>query len=73
MTGPMLIKFSLETEYIELAKLLKAAGVCASGGMAKVAVTEGLVMVDGLVELRKGRKIRRGQRVEFEGSAIEVE
>jgi len=29
--------------------------------------------VDGLVELRKGRKIGRGQKVEFKGSMIEVE
>ncbi len=71
----MLIKFSLEmleVGYIELVKLLKATGVCPSGGMAKFAIGEGRVRVDGIVELRKGRKIRRGQKVEFEGSTIEV-
>ena len=69
----MVVKFPLQTEYIELVKLLKASGACSSGGMAKVAVIEGMVRVDGVVELRKGRKIRRGQKVEFEGSTIEVE
>ena len=69
----MVIKFLLEIEYIELAKLLKATGVCSSGGMAKIAISEGKVRVDGLVELRRGRKIRRGQKVEFEGSTIEAE
>ncbi|MFZ0943531.1 MAG: RNA-binding S4 domain-containing protein [Syntrophobacteraceae bacterium] len=72
----MVIKFSLEmleTGYIELGKLLKATGVCPSGGMAKMAISEGKVHVDGLIELRKGRKIRRGQKVEFKGSRIEVE
>ncbi len=71
----MVIKFSLEmleTETIELVKLLKAVGVCSSGGMAKMAIREGKVHVDGLVEIRKGRKIRRGQKVEFKGSVIEV-
>jgi ribosome-associated protein len=71
----MIIKFSLEmleSEYIELVKLLKATGECPSGGTAKNAISEGKVRVDGLVELRKGRKIRRGQRVEFKGSTIEV-
>ncbi len=70
------IKFSLEmleVEYIELVKLLKATGECSSGGMAKAAISEGKVRVDGLVELRKGRKIRRGQKVEFKGTTIEVE
>ena len=72
----MVIKFSLEmleTGYIELVKLIKATGLCSSGGMAKVAVSEGQVLVDGAVELRRGRKIRHGQRVEFEGNTIEVE
>ena len=63
----------LEAGYIELVKLLKATGECPSGGMAKVAISEGKVRVDGLVERRKGRKIRRGQKVEFKGSTIEVE
>ncbi len=69
----MLVTFSLESEYIELAALLKAVGMCPSGGMAKAAINEGRVKVDGVVELRRGRKIRRGQRVEFEGNVIVVE
>ena len=69
----MVIKFLIENEYIELAKLLKATGVCSSGGMAKIAVSEGKVRVDGLVELRRGRKIRQGQKVEFEENTIEAQ
>jgi ribosome-associated protein len=69
----MVIKFSIENEYIELAKLLKATGLCSSGGMAKIAIGEGKVRVDGLIELRRGRKIRRGQKVEFEGNTIEAQ
>ncbi len=71
----MLIKFSLElleVGHIELAKLLKATGTCSSGGTAKFAISEGKVLVDGVVELRKGRKITRGQKVKFQGSIIEV-
>ncbi len=41
--------------------------LCNTGGMAKGAITEGQVKVDGKVELRKGAKIRPGQIVEFEG------
>lgn len=69
----MIERFSLDGEYIELAKLLKFANLCSSGGMAKTAVSEGLVKVDGVVEFRRGRKIRRGQKVELEGNTIEVE
>ena len=53
-------RFKLESEYIELSKLLKVTGLCDSGGMAKVAIVEGQVKGDGSVELRKGRKIRKG-------------
>jgi ribosome-associated protein len=69
----MISKFKIEGDYIELIKLLKVTGLCGSGGMAKIVVGEGQVKVDGMVELRKRCKIRRGQRVEFEGNVIEVE
>lgn len=52
-------------EFITLQSLLKAAGLTQSGGEAKVAITTGLVMVDGEVELRRGKKIRAGQKVKF--------
>ncbi|GKT07160.1 RNA-binding S4 domain-containing protein [Desulforhabdus sp. TSK] len=66
-------RFKLESEYIELSKLLKVTGLCDSGGMAKVAIVEGQVKVDGSVETRKGRKIRKGQVVELAGNRIEVQ
>lgn len=66
-------RFRIEDEYIELIKLLKATGWCGTGGMAKMAAAEGRVKVDGMVELRKRCKIRRGQTVEFEGHVIVVE
>ncbi len=65
--------FEMDGEYIELIKLLKAAGMCGTGGMAKMAVEAGLVKVDGLVEFRKRCKVRKGQKVEFEGKIINVE
>jgi ribosome-associated protein len=59
-------------DYIELNKLLKVMGLSDSGGMAKMAVSDGLVKVDGVVELRKRCKIRSGQIVEFQGHKIRV-
>jgi ribosome-associated protein len=69
----MITRFKLEHEYIELTKLLKVTGLCDSGGMAKLAIGEGRVKVNGTVELRKRCKIRKGQKVEFAGNIIEVE
>ena len=66
-------EFDLEGhEFIELNHLLKVAGLCQSGGAAKAVIAEGLVEVDGSVELRKRCKIRSGQVVEFEGHRITV-
>ena len=67
------ISFVLTTEYIELFKLLKVMGLCESGGMAKLAVSQSAVKVDGQVETRKACKIRRGQRVEYGGETIVVQ
>ncbi|MBL7951488.1 MAG: RNA-binding S4 domain-containing protein [Flavobacteriales bacterium] len=66
------VRFDLEGEYIELNQLLKLTGLCASGGQGKVIVSEGLVKVDGAVELRRTCKIRSGQRVEYNGNTIVV-
>ena len=66
------ISFTLTGEFIELFKLLKATGLCESGGMAKAAVSQSEVKVDGKIETRKACKIRRGQRVEFCGETIVV-
>lgn len=59
-------------EFIELHKLLKVTTVALSGGEAKAMVADGLVTVDGAVELRKRCKIRPGQIVVCNGNTIAV-
>jgi ribosome-associated protein len=58
-------EFRLEGEYVELNLLLKLTGLAASGGEGKHFVADGLVSVDGTVELRKTYKVRAGQVVKF--------
>ena len=62
----------ITTEYIKLQDLLKLAGLTYTGGEAKVMIQEGLVKVNGEVCTMRGRKIRPGDRVEFEGKTLEV-
>jgi len=64
--------FEISGDYIELNKLLKASGLCATGGMAKIEIEKGLVSVGGTVEYRKRCKIRNGQTVEYGGHSIKV-
>lgn len=68
------IRFEIEPgrEFIELNQLLKLAGLCDSGGAGKHRVAEGLVRVDGQVELRKTAKIRAGQVVQLGTDSIRV-
>ena len=66
------LEFHLRGEFIELNQLLKLTGVCDSGGAGKALVAEGLVSVDGKVELRKTAKIRAGQVVSLGDVLISV-
>ena len=66
------IQFTPSEEFIELHNLLKVTGLCESGGTAKVAISSGLVKVNGAPETRKAFKVRRGHVVEFEGQTIRV-
>ncbi len=65
--------FEISGEYIELIKLLKASGLCGTGGQAKMLVEDQLVMVDGEIETRKRRKIKPGMIVEYDSYSIKVE
>jgi len=66
------LDFQLNGEFVELNQLLKLAGVCDSGGAGKVLVAEGVVSVDGHVELRKTCKIRAGSVVTLGDVRISV-
>jgi ribosome-associated protein len=58
--------FTLNSEYIELDKLLKLLAIASSGGAAKAMVAEGMVRVNGELETRKTRKLRAGCVVEVD-------
>ncbi|QTA81574.1 S4-domain-containing protein [Desulfonema limicola] len=65
-------EFKIKGEYIELIKLLKASGLCDTGGMAKLVVEDGLVYVDNHIEFRKHFKLRKGQVVMFQENRINI-
>ncbi|PLX87271.1 MAG: RNA-binding protein [Desulfuromonas sp.] len=66
--------FVLENQdYIPLNNLLKASGLCSSGGLAKRLIDDGLVAVDGQPETRKRCKVRAGQVVSFDGQDIHIQ
>ncbi|MGJ8618698.1 MAG: RNA-binding S4 domain-containing protein [Methylophilaceae bacterium] len=65
-------EFTLKGEHIALCDLLKIEGIAQSGGQGKQMVADGIVTVDGEVELRKTAKIRAGQTVVCLNQTIKV-
>lgn len=63
----------ISTEYIRLDQFLKWAGLADTGSDAKYMINEGKVTVNGEVEQRRGRKLKTGDKVEFEGDVYLVE
>ncbi|RNC71825.1 MAG: RNA-binding S4 domain-containing protein [Desulfuromonadales bacterium] len=63
----------IETDHIKLDSFLKAENLVASGGEAKIIIADGQVRVNGEVELRRGRKLRSGDRVELGGETFVIE
>ncbi len=59
-------------EFIELNKLLKIMQLVGSGGEAKQFIDEGMVKVNDKVELQRRKKLRAGDKVEFDGKLIEI-
>ena len=62
----------IDTEYIKLDSFLKLANLVMSGGEAKQLVQDGALRVNGEVELRRGRKLFRGDSVELAGTVIVI-
>jgi ribosome-associated protein len=62
----------INKEPVELYKLLKFQGLCSSGGEAKAVIADGLVTLNGEVELQKRKKLVSGDTVVFNGEALQV-
>ena len=66
-------KVTLKTEFMTLNQLLKLVGISFNGAEAKYMILDGKIKVNGEVEIRRGKKIRSGDIVEFEEMKYMVE
>ncbi len=62
----------MEEETIKLEQFLKLAQIVATGGQAKMLIQSGAVRVNGVVETRRGRKLRPGDSVVVDGEELIV-
>ena len=66
------MEIEITTEFIKLDALLKFAALVGTGGEAKFVVAEGLVKVNGETCTMRGKKLRAGDTVEFNGETITI-
>ncbi|MFT4144865.1 MAG: RNA-binding S4 domain-containing protein [Mobilitalea sp.] len=65
-------QITLRDEYIKLGQALKAAGLVGSGVDAKNEIIDGMVKVNGVVEVQRGKKLHDGDVVEYQGEQIKI-
>ncbi len=57
---------------ITLDQFLKQSGIVESGGHAKILIQSGEVLLNGVVEIRRGKKLAPGDIVELFGERLVV-
>jgi ribosome-associated protein len=62
----------VKAEPIELCQLLKFSGLASNGGAAKAYISDGLVLLNGVVENQKRKKVMGGDRVSFADETLLV-
>ena len=63
----------LREDYIKLGQALKVTGLVDSGVTAKNVILDGLVKVNGKVEIQRGKKLYDKDMVEFNDEIIKIE
>jgi len=62
----------INDEFIKLDSFLKLEGLCQTGGEAKNAILDGEVRVNGEIETRRGKKLRPGDIISFNGIEFKI-
>ena len=62
----------LREDYIKLGQALKLAGLVDSGVDAKFVIQDGLVKVNGTVEVQRGKKLVSGDVVSYNGKEFTI-
>ena len=57
----------INKEHVELFKILKFEGIASSGSEAKDIIAAGAVLVNGIIEKQKRKKMVAGDKIKFNG------
>ena len=58
---------------IQLDQFMKLTGMVSTGGQAKIVIQAGEVLVNGVVETRRKKKLKSGDEVKFQNRTVVVE
>ncbi len=65
-------KIKIKEDFIRLDSAMKLASLVVTGGHAKIVIMNGEVKVNGEVCTMRGKKLHKGDKVEFEGNGFEI-
>ena len=68
----IIVNIREDEEFIKLGQALKKASVVGSGVEAKIVIQDGLVELNGEVEVQRGKKLYDGDVVSFNGETIKI-
>ncbi len=66
------MKIEIKTDFIKLDSALKYCGIAENGAHAKEMILDGEVKVNGEVELRRGKKLYKGDTVKIFDEEFEI-
>ena len=66
------MEVKIQTEFIKLDSFLKFCGAASLGSEAKMYILDELVKVNGEICTQRGKKLYRGDIVEFNGETFKV-
>jgi len=65
-------KIKIKEDFIRLDSAMKLGDMVVTGGHAKIVIQDGEVKVNGEVCTMRGKKLRKGDKVEFKGNGFEI-
>ena len=67
-----MVTIHIKDDFIKLGQALKLAGLVDSGVDAKFVIQDGLVQVNGAVEVQRGKKLVSGDVVSYNGKEFTI-
>jgi ribosome-associated protein len=65
-------EIKINTDIIKLDAFLKWSGIASMGSEAKFYIQEGQIKLNGNVEMQRGKKLTKGDIIEFKGESYKI-